>query len=79
MWHCTEFLIRADHPTAPGHFPGNPIIPGALMLDHVGLQESATRLRSALRTALVTDGVRTRDLGGTATTAEITGAILRRL
>jgi 3-hydroxymyristoyl/3-hydroxydecanoyl-(acyl carrier protein) dehydratase len=35
MWHCTEFLIRADHPTAPGHFPGNPIIPGALMLDHV--------------------------------------------
>jgi 3-hydroxymyristoyl/3-hydroxydecanoyl-(acyl carrier protein) dehydratase len=21
-----------DHPTAPGHFPGNPIIPGALLL-----------------------------------------------
>ena len=21
-----------DHPTGPGHFPGNPIIPGALLL-----------------------------------------------
>ncbi len=27
--------FRADHPTAAGHFPGNPIIPGALLLDHV--------------------------------------------
>jgi 3-hydroxyacyl-[acyl-carrier-protein] dehydratase len=24
-----------DHPTAAGHFPGNPIIPGALLLDSV--------------------------------------------
>jgi 3-hydroxymyristoyl/3-hydroxydecanoyl-(acyl carrier protein) dehydratase len=24
-----------DHPTAAGHFPGNPIIPGALLLDTV--------------------------------------------
>jgi 3-hydroxyacyl-[acyl-carrier-protein] dehydratase len=24
----------ATHPTAAGHFPGNPIIPGALLLDH---------------------------------------------
>lgn len=24
-----------DHPTAAGHFPGNPIIPGALLLDEV--------------------------------------------
>lgn len=29
----TEFA--ADHPTAAGHFPGNPIIPGALLLDAV--------------------------------------------
>jgi acyl-coenzyme A synthetase/AMP-(fatty) acid ligase len=30
-------LIRfpADHPTGPGHFPGNPIIPGALLLDEL--------------------------------------------
>ena len=27
-----ERLFPLDHPTAPGHFPGNPIIPGALLL-----------------------------------------------
>lgn len=32
-WHEQELLIPADHPSAPGHFPGQPIIPGALLLD----------------------------------------------
>ena len=27
--------IAADHPTGVGHFPGNPIIPGALLLAEV--------------------------------------------
>ncbi len=27
--------IAPDHPTASGHFPGNPIIPGALLLAEV--------------------------------------------
>ncbi len=27
--------FAADHPTAAGHFPGNPIIPGALLLAEV--------------------------------------------
>jgi 3-hydroxymyristoyl/3-hydroxydecanoyl-(acyl carrier protein) dehydratase len=27
--------IAADHPTGTGHFPGNPIIPGALLLAEV--------------------------------------------
>jgi 3-hydroxymyristoyl/3-hydroxydecanoyl-(acyl carrier protein) dehydratase len=35
MWHSSEFLIPADHPAAPGHFPGNPVIPGAVLLDGV--------------------------------------------
>lgn len=30
-----EMQFPADHPTAAGHFPGNPIIPGALLLDIV--------------------------------------------
>lgn len=27
--------ISARHPALPGHFPGRPIIPGALLLQHV--------------------------------------------
>ncbi len=27
--------FAADHPCGAGHFPGNPIIPGALLLDEV--------------------------------------------
>ncbi len=29
-----SFTIAADHPALPGHFPGNPIVPGAVILDH---------------------------------------------
>lgn len=31
----TEKFFADDHPTAAGHFPGNPIIPGALLLDTI--------------------------------------------
>jgi 3-hydroxymyristoyl/3-hydroxydecanoyl-(acyl carrier protein) dehydratase len=33
MNHAT-IAFAADHPTGAGHFPGNPIIPGALLLSH---------------------------------------------
>ena len=29
------FCVAADHPSLPGHFPGNPIVPGVLLLDQV--------------------------------------------
>lgn len=33
MWHAREIRFGLDHPTATGHFPGNPVIPGAVLLD----------------------------------------------
>jgi 3-hydroxyacyl-[acyl-carrier-protein] dehydratase len=33
--HSSALGFAPDHPTAAGHFPGNPIIPGALLLDEV--------------------------------------------
>ena len=29
------FTIPADHPALPGHFPGQPIVPGVVVLDRV--------------------------------------------
>jgi len=30
-----ELLITHTHPSLPGHFPDNPIVPGVVILDHV--------------------------------------------
>jgi 3-hydroxyacyl-[acyl-carrier-protein] dehydratase len=34
-WHRRDLRVPEEHATASGHFPGRPIIPGALLLDEV--------------------------------------------
>jgi 3-hydroxymyristoyl/3-hydroxydecanoyl-(acyl carrier protein) dehydratase len=33
--HQASFTVPADHPSLPGHFPGTPVVPGVVVLDHV--------------------------------------------
>jgi 3-hydroxymyristoyl/3-hydroxydecanoyl-(acyl carrier protein) dehydratase len=35
MREAIEIRFAENHPTSAGHFPGNPILPGALLLDAV--------------------------------------------
>jgi len=35
MWESVALCFASNHPSAEGHFPSNPIIPGALLLDEV--------------------------------------------
>ncbi|MBP6766036.1 MAG: NAD-dependent isocitrate dehydrogenase [Rubrivivax sp.] len=78
-------IFEAVHGSAPdiaGKGLANPtalLLAAAMMLDHCKLHEQATRLRHALNATLNTDGVRTRDLGGLASTSAFTAALVRRV
>ncbi len=58
--------------------PAGAIWAAALMLEHLGHAESGRRVLSALERAL-SEGARTPDLGGTASTREMTDAVLAHL
>ena len=77
-------IFEAVHGSAPdiaGKGIANPsaqILAAAMMLDHLGELERAERIRTAVLDTIVQDQVRTRDLGGTATTEEFGTAVARR-
>jgi isocitrate dehydrogenase (NAD+) len=77
-------IFEAVHGSAPdiaGQGVANPsaqILAAAMMLDHLGELERAERVRTAVLDTIVRDNVRTRDLGGTATTEEFGTAVARR-
>ena len=55
------------------------LLAAAMMLDHCQLAPMATRLRKAIDDTLNVDKVRTGDLGGKASTAEFTQALVNRI
>ena len=78
-------IFEAVHGSAPdiaGKGVANPVallLATAMMLDHAGRNDAAVALRAAIDRALRDDGVRTGDLGGSATTRDVTEAIVRQL
>jgi len=81
----TAAIFEAVHGSAPdiaGQGIANPsaqMLAAAMLLDHIGELDAANRLRGALETAIVKDNVRTKDLGGSASTTEFARAVARRL
>ena len=78
-------IFEAVHGSAPdiaGKDMANPLallLSAAMMLDHVGHRDKATRIRKAVDQVLREDNVRTGDLGGKAGTKEFTAAVVKRV
>jgi isocitrate dehydrogenase (NAD+) len=78
-------IFEAVHGTAPdiaGKGVANPgalLLAACMMLEHMGDLERAGRIRTALQATVAGGQTVTRDLGGTATTAQFTEAIIAKL
>jgi isocitrate dehydrogenase (NAD+) len=82
---ATCAMFEAVHGSAPDIADQNLANPTALllsalmMLDHIGEREKSATIRQALGQVLIDGRVRTRDLGGTASTTAFTEAICREV
>lgn len=78
-------IFEAVHGSAPdiaGKGVANPaaqMLAAAMMLDHIGELDAGRRIRQSVEAVIVQDGVRTRDLGGSASTKEFGDAVARRV
>jgi isocitrate dehydrogenase (NAD+) len=78
-------IFEAVHGSAPdiaGQGVANPsaqMLAAAMMLDHIGELDRAQRVRQAIADVIVRENIRTRDLGGTASTEEFGRAVARRV
>ena len=78
-------IFEAVHGSAPdiaGKGIANPsaqMLAAAMMLDHMGELDRAQRIRQALEHVIVVQKVRTRDLGGNASTQEFGNAVAERV
>jgi isocitrate dehydrogenase (NAD+) len=78
-------IFEAVHGSAPdiaGKGIANPlalILAAAMMLSHAGQRDLAARLRAGIDKTLNEDSIRTKDLGGSASTREFADALIRRV
>ncbi|MGH7702755.1 MAG: isocitrate/isopropylmalate dehydrogenase family protein [Gemmatimonadales bacterium] len=78
-------IFEAVHGSAPdlaGKGLANPsaqMLAAAMMLDHMGEIRHGDRLRAAVEKTIVEDNIRTRDLGGVASTREFGDAVAKRV
>jgi len=74
-----EFSLAPDHPAAEGHFPGNPIIPGALLLSEalraIGAELGAPVVPCRVRLAKFTRPVRPGEIIAVEFSREATGGM----
>ena len=74
--------MHGSAPDIAGKGIANPtalLLAAGLMLDHVGLTDHARQLRKAVDQVLNLEKVRTRDLGGAASTGEFAQALVHRI
>ena len=82
---ATGAIFEAVHGSAPdiaGKGIANPtavLLAAGLMLEHVGMTDRAQALRRSIDVVLNKDNLRTRDLGGTASTSDYAKAIMQRV
>ncbi len=72
--------VHGSAPDIAGKGIANPIgaiLSAAMLLEHIGRPEAARRVRQAVATTLAA-GILTPDLGGTATTKQVTNAVIDR-
>ncbi len=78
-------IFEAVHGTAPDIAgkgianPGALVLAACMLLEHIGDIDRAKRIRTALETTIREGKTVTRDLGGTASTDEFTGAVIAKL
>ena len=74
--------VHGSAPDIAGRGVANPIAQvwcGAMMLDHLGREEAAADVIAAIETVTAEPGLHPRDLGGKATTEDVTSALIEAL
>ena len=78
-------MFEPVHGSAPKYTGKNVVNPiatimaGAMMIDYLGEKEAAAKIENAIIEVLKEGIVRTKDLGGSATTSEISDEIAKKL